>query len=181
MDALERSIEHGATVVTIGPLTNLATLEAVRPAMLAGAAVVAMAGWVDPPAAGLPGWGPEKDWNVQWDTRAAATVMAAVLGRLADKVRRRFREQGTDKEQAALARVEDPPASPRHLEALAAAIDRQAGNDAGWREELEALVKEAGEGGVEVGSVVQSAWGDHNVQIAGVTGSTISINTPPKP
>jgi inosine-uridine nucleoside N-ribohydrolase len=38
--------------------------------------VVAMGGWVRPPADGFPPWGPEYDWNVQCDTRAAELVAA---------------------------------------------------------------------------------------------------------
>lgn len=40
----------------------------------AGAEVSVMGGWTQPPAEGLPAWGPERDWNVQWDTRAAELV-----------------------------------------------------------------------------------------------------------
>ena len=35
-----------------------------------------MGGWVQPPAPGLPQWGPDMDFNVQWDTRAAEVVAA---------------------------------------------------------------------------------------------------------
>jgi hypothetical protein len=42
-------------------------------------------------------------------------------------------------------------------------------------------VKEANNSGIDVGSIVQSAWGDHNIQIGGVSGSTISINASPPP
>jgi inosine-uridine nucleoside N-ribohydrolase len=77
LDALQRSIDLGATVVAIGPYTNLAVLELLRPGALAHATVVVMGGWVDPPEAGLPEWGPERDWNVQWDTQAAGVVLAA--------------------------------------------------------------------------------------------------------
>jgi len=79
--ALECSIDLGATIVAIGPYTNLAMLESLRPGTLGRADIVVMGGWVDPPAAGLPPWGPEKDWNVQWDTRAAEVVLATA-GRL---------------------------------------------------------------------------------------------------
>jgi hypothetical protein len=105
----------------------------------------------------------------------------AVIGRMVGRIRRHFRERGDDADRAALARVEDPPASAKHLEALAAAIDRHAGSDSELQAELQGLVKEAGKAGVDVGSIVQSAWGDHNVQITGVSDSTISINTSPPP
>lgn len=66
-ELLRRSVESGAIVVAIGPFTNLTTLPR-------GTPVVAMGGWVDPPAAGLPDWGPDMDFNVQWDIRAAQTL-----------------------------------------------------------------------------------------------------------
>ncbi|HEU4421151.1 MAG TPA: nucleoside hydrolase [Pilimelia sp.] len=76
LDLLEHSIECGATVVAIGPHTNLALLEVTRPGSLSRAPVVAMGGWIHPPADDLPAWGPEMDWNMQWDTRAATIVVA---------------------------------------------------------------------------------------------------------
>ena len=74
---LHRSIADGASVVAIGPVTNLALLEVARPGSLGRVPGVAMGGWAQPPAAGLPAWGPEQDWNVQWDTRAAEIVAAS--------------------------------------------------------------------------------------------------------
>ena len=76
LDLLARSIDAGATVVGIGPATNLALLEVVRPGSLGRVPTVVMGGWVDPPAAGLPAWGPAEDWNVQWDTGAARILTA---------------------------------------------------------------------------------------------------------
>ncbi|GAA3607750.1 hypothetical protein GCM10022419_110890 [Nonomuraea rosea] len=70
-DLLDHSIELGATIAAIGPFTNLALLHAARPGRLDGVPVVAMGGWVQAPAPGLPAWGPEMDWNTQCDTRAA--------------------------------------------------------------------------------------------------------------
>jgi inosine-uridine nucleoside N-ribohydrolase len=66
-ELLRRSVESGATIVAIGPYTNLTTLPP-------GAPVVAMGGWIDPPAAGLPSWGADMDFNVQWDIRAARVL-----------------------------------------------------------------------------------------------------------
>ena len=77
LELLARSIDSGATIVGIGPQTNLAELERAEPGILRDATVVVMGGWVRPPAPGLPEWGPARDWNVQWDTRAAELVFAA--------------------------------------------------------------------------------------------------------
>lgn len=74
LDLLVQSIDGGATVVAIGAATNLALLEMQRPGSLARARIVFMGGWTKPPADGLPQWGPERDWNVQCDPRAAAML-----------------------------------------------------------------------------------------------------------
>ncbi len=80
MDLLDHSIERGATIVAIGPYTNLALLEQARPGRLDQVSVVVMGGWVRPPRTGLPQWGPDQDWNVQCDTQAA--VMVSGVSRL---------------------------------------------------------------------------------------------------
>jgi inosine-uridine nucleoside N-ribohydrolase len=74
LDLLCRSLEAGATLVAIGPYTNLALLEITRVGSLSMQAVVVMGGWLQPPAPGLPQWGPNMDFNVQWDTQAASVV-----------------------------------------------------------------------------------------------------------
>ena len=74
---LAESIEAGATIVAIGPCTNLALLAVDRPDLLAGADVVIMGGWFDPVGEGLPHWGPAQDWNVQCDTASAALVVGS--------------------------------------------------------------------------------------------------------
>jgi inosine-uridine nucleoside N-ribohydrolase len=74
LDLLERSLDAGATLVAIGPYTNLALLEIARSGSLNRQPVVVMGGWVWPPAPGLPQWGPDMDFNVQWDTQAAEVV-----------------------------------------------------------------------------------------------------------
>ena len=77
VELLKASAEIGATIVAIGPCTNLA---------LAGSAlrhspVVLMGGWSGYPDAGLPQWGPDMDWNVTCDPEAARAV-AAIAGEL---------------------------------------------------------------------------------------------------
>lgn len=74
---LVASVEQGATIVSVGPYTNLAVLERRHPGALAQVPVVLMGGWTQPPAPGLPAWGPERDSNVQWDTEAAREVVDA--------------------------------------------------------------------------------------------------------
>jgi purine nucleosidase len=74
---LRANIERDATIIAIGAFTNLAQLEIDRPGSLEGVSIVAMGGWTRPPAAGLPRWGPEMDWNVQCDTRAVEIVAAS--------------------------------------------------------------------------------------------------------
>lgn len=54
--------------------------------------------------------------------------------------------------------------------------------DAGFRDQLQRMVDEAKGEGVVGGSITQAAWADHNVQIAGVSGSTITVgDTNPSP
>lgn len=71
LDQILASAERGATIVGIGPFTNLALLEVLRPGTLRDADVVLMGGWIFPPRDGLPPWGPGMDYNVQQDTAAA--------------------------------------------------------------------------------------------------------------
>lgn len=75
LDLLIRSAETGAAIVGIGPFTNLALLVRHRPDSLRHVPVTVMGGWLDPPAAGLPDWGPEADWNVQADQAAAQILV----------------------------------------------------------------------------------------------------------
>jgi purine nucleosidase len=75
IDLLETSIRGGATIACIGPVTNLAMFETFRGGMLRNRRVVVMGGYITPPDPGYPQWGPEHDWNVQWDTRAMETLV----------------------------------------------------------------------------------------------------------
>jgi len=69
------SMEWGATVVAIGPFTNLAAFEAWRPGALADAGTVVMGGHVPAAADGYPPWGMRDDFNVQQDATAARVVL----------------------------------------------------------------------------------------------------------
>jgi purine nucleosidase len=75
LEALAASAEAGATVVAVGPYTNLAMLEAARPGLLRRAGVVVMGGHVTAARAGFPPQGPDDDFNVQQDHLAAQVVL----------------------------------------------------------------------------------------------------------
>jgi inosine-uridine nucleoside N-ribohydrolase len=68
------SVDAGATIVGIGPYTNLAIAETTHPGALDAVPVVLMGGAIDMPRPGLPQWGPDMDWNVQCDTAATMAV-----------------------------------------------------------------------------------------------------------
>jgi inosine-uridine nucleoside N-ribohydrolase len=74
LELLEAAAELGATIVAIGPYTNLAMLEAARPGLLAATHVVVMGGHVTTPRPGLPPGGVDEDFNVQQDRYAASIV-----------------------------------------------------------------------------------------------------------
>jgi inosine-uridine nucleoside N-ribohydrolase len=75
MDLLQASIAKGATVIAIGPLTNLAAFQAIRPGSLATVSVFCMGGYFNRPREGLPQWGREMDYNIQQDVEASLLVM----------------------------------------------------------------------------------------------------------
>jgi inosine-uridine nucleoside N-ribohydrolase len=75
LDLLQRNIGAGATIVGVGPFTNLALLEERRPGVLAGASVVLMGSHVRPAPSGFPRWGTREDYNVQPDVAAARRVL----------------------------------------------------------------------------------------------------------
>ncbi|TAJ17957.1 MAG: nucleoside hydrolase [Dehalococcoidia bacterium] len=77
LDSLERSIEAGATIVTIGPLTNLALLERRKPGILRSARLVVMGGHIFPMRTGYPQWGNDYDYNLQVDAESAHLVLTS--------------------------------------------------------------------------------------------------------
>lgn len=76
LDLLRASIDQGATILGVGPDSNLAELEARQPGSLAKARVVVMGGYVVPPRAGFPPWSAKDDFNVQVDLAAASVLLA---------------------------------------------------------------------------------------------------------
>jgi purine nucleosidase len=64
----------GATIVGVGPWTNLALLEVTRPGLLDSTQLIVLGGYVRAVGAGLPAWEPDMDYNVQQDTLAARIV-----------------------------------------------------------------------------------------------------------
>ena len=74
-DALIAAAERGDTIVAIGPYTNLAIVEAIRPGLLTSTEVVVMGGHVPPMPEGYPTWDSAIDTNVQQDAFASAVVL----------------------------------------------------------------------------------------------------------
>lgn len=72
---LAQSIESGATVLAIGPYTNLALLDRARPGLLATVPLYLMGYHVHPAPAGFPAWDIDTDYNVQMDVAAARHLL----------------------------------------------------------------------------------------------------------
>jgi inosine-uridine nucleoside N-ribohydrolase len=77
LNLIARSVEQGATMVGIGPFTNLALAEQRRPGLLAGATLCLMGGSVRPIPDGFPAWDFTMDFNIQADVQSAYEVLAA--------------------------------------------------------------------------------------------------------
>jgi Inosine-uridine nucleoside N-ribohydrolase len=73
---LKQSIEQSATIIAIGPFTNLYLLDLQYPGILMDANLFLMGGYVYPIRVGFPQWGNEMDWNIQVDVRSAKHVIA---------------------------------------------------------------------------------------------------------
>ncbi len=74
LDLLEESIARGATIVAIGPYTNLALLERRTPGILRDARLCLMGGHVFSNREGFPQWDYCEDWNIQVDYASALHV-----------------------------------------------------------------------------------------------------------
>lgn len=72
---LKASIEQGATIIAIGPYTNLYLLDWQYPGILAQADLYLMGGYVYPVRPGYPQWGNDTDFNIQVDVKSALHVL----------------------------------------------------------------------------------------------------------
>ncbi len=72
---LKKSIEQGATIIAIGPYTNLYLLDIQYPGILMQAKLFLMGGYVYPPRSGFPNWGNNMDFNIQADVKSAKHVL----------------------------------------------------------------------------------------------------------
>ena len=75
LDLIGRSIDQGATIIGIGPVTNLALFDREYPGRLRDAPLFLMGGYVHPVPLAFPQWGREDDFNVQIDVASAAHVL----------------------------------------------------------------------------------------------------------
>ncbi len=75
LSLLKESIEQDATVVAIGPFTNLHLLDKKYPGILANAKLFLMGGYIYPPRESFPQWGINMDYNVQVDVESAEYVL----------------------------------------------------------------------------------------------------------
>ena len=75
LQLLKQSIEQGATIIAIGPSTNLCLLDLKHPGILRQAKLFLMGGYIHPIRPGFPDWGNDSDWNIQVDVRSAKHVL----------------------------------------------------------------------------------------------------------
>ncbi len=72
---LKKDIEQGATIIGIGPYTNLYLLDLEYPGILSQAKLFLMGGYVYPPRPGYPKWGNDYDFNMQVDVKSTKHVL----------------------------------------------------------------------------------------------------------
>lgn len=75
IELLKQSIEQGATIIGIGPFTNLYLLDLQYPGILMQAKLFLMGGYIYPIRSGFPNWGNDSDWNNQVDVKSAKHVL----------------------------------------------------------------------------------------------------------
>ncbi|MCL5429154.1 MAG: nucleoside hydrolase, partial [Chloroflexi bacterium] len=75
LELLKNSIDEGAIVIGIGPLTNLYLLDNQYPGILRQTTITLMGGYIYPPRIGYPQWGRNFDFNVEVDIRSSKHVL----------------------------------------------------------------------------------------------------------
>jgi hypothetical protein len=102
-------------------------------------------------------------------------------GRAIEALRRRF--SGDVEAEKALEALADAPDSGRREKALANLLEARAERSPELLDELQAIIEQAQEAGLKIGSIEQVADGDGNVQNAGNVNSQIHVhqNTAPRP
>jgi purine nucleosidase len=75
LELLKASIDAGAIIIGIGPLTNLYLLDLRYPGIVRRANLALMGGYLYPPRAGYPAWNNRDDFNIQADVRSAKHVL----------------------------------------------------------------------------------------------------------
>jgi purine nucleosidase len=75
LQLLKQSVEQEATIVAIGPYTNLYLIDMRWPGILRQANLFLMGGYIYPIRSGFPQWGNDMDWNIQVDIRSAKHVI----------------------------------------------------------------------------------------------------------
>src|SRR6266498_3644613 len=75
LQLLKQSIEKGATIIAIGPYTNLYLLDLQYSGILMQANLFLMGGYIHSVRSGFPQWGNEMDWNIQVDVKSAKHVI----------------------------------------------------------------------------------------------------------
>ena len=75
LELFKQSIDRGAIIVAIGPLTNLYLLDMKYPGILRQTEIFFMGGYVHPARSGYPDWKNDWDFNKQIDIKSAKHVL----------------------------------------------------------------------------------------------------------
>ncbi|GAC1431486.1 MAG: nucleoside hydrolase [Chloroflexota bacterium] len=75
LDLLKHSVDEGATIIAIGPYSNLALFDRAYPGALARVPLYLMGGHIHPMPPGYPQWTGDSDWNMQFDVASALHIL----------------------------------------------------------------------------------------------------------
>lgn len=102
------------------------------------------------------------------------------IGRRAlDVLRARFAGEDDKEAAQALERLAEAPDSRKLIAAVGGLLEERANREPGLRAELEALIEEARQAGVDTAAIAQTAIGDGNVQVGGISDSEVNIGLRP--